>query len=81
MICALKKVVNYIYHRSNAVSYIDHVFFPIHILDSVRRCEILQDESDNVSDHLPLSTVVNVPIPKTEESSKLPDENPLPCPK
>ena len=24
---------------------------------------------------------MNVPIPKTEESSKLQDENPLPCPK
>ena len=35
------------------------------MLESVRRCKILHDESDNVSDHLPLSTVVNVPIPKT----------------
>ena len=50
--------VNFTYQRSNARSYIDHVFAPEYIMNSIEACTIIEEDANNISDHLPLSTVI-----------------------
>ena len=50
--------VNFTYQRSNARSYIDHVFAPEYIMNSIEACTIIEEDANNINDHLPLSTVI-----------------------
>ena len=50
--------VNFTYQGSNARSYIDHVFAPEYIMNSIEACTIIEEDANNISDHLPLSTVI-----------------------
>ena len=52
--------LNYTYYKAGTTSYIDHILVPLHA-ENVRKCSILDDLSDNTSDHLALSLAICVP--------------------
>ena len=54
------QAVDYTYHRGTAMSYIDHVVCPCYFVDYLTKCEILHDEPDKLSDHLALSTTLEL---------------------
>ena len=70
---------DYTYYKGSSRSYIDHVFVPGHMVDNVTKCQIIShEEGDNPSDHLPLSTALDVaftcrPIVDDVNISSVPD--------
>ena len=63
-----KQEINYTYRKNEAKSYIDHVFIPTYLLNAVTKCQIVLECADNISDHLPLSTWINVTLKTTHNS-------------
>ena len=69
----------YTFKRGKLQSYIDHVCINEYLCDMILDCKIISQHEDNLSDHLPLSTMlalsVSIPIdqscPKKYESSKI----------
>ena len=43
-------------------SCIDHVLIPEYMSDMIINCEIIHDECDNLSDHLPVYIKMAIPI-------------------
>ena len=65
--------MDYTYIKGKSRSYIDHIFVPKYM--SVRDSDFQCDSPDNVSDHLPVSVTVYVPIkgdPNTASPSACP---------
>lgn len=54
--------VNYTFHSGALTSYVDHVFISNHAQGSVKKCRIMHDLIDNVSDHFPISTNVTISV-------------------
>ena len=51
----------YTYMSGSAKTYLDHCMVSEGIRPLISRCEVLQDDVENVSDHLPLIVEINVP--------------------
>ena len=49
------------YYKTGAQSYIDHVFAPNYVYQSIHRCQILYDKCENTSDHFALSCTLELP--------------------
>ena len=63
--------VNYTFKRGTSSSYIDHVFIQWHNLHIIKRCDILHDNSDNVSDHFPISFTLDLPLSSQTQEGKV----------
>ena len=57
---AFNQDYSYTYFKKDINSYIDHVFLSSYAMKCVVKCVILPHEADNVSDHLPISTEINL---------------------
>ena len=44
----------YFVHTTETFTWIDHIMVNDHDLSNINECTILSEESDNVSDHLPI---------------------------
>ena len=58
-----KQEVNYTFKRNNIVSYIDHVFIPSYMINNLIKCSIIDECADNLSDHLAISTTLEIDVP------------------
>ena len=54
--------VSYTFKRGSVCSYIDHVLIPDYLCEMINNCSILCATSENVSDHLALSTQICIPV-------------------
>ena len=63
-----KQEINYTYRKNEVKTYIDHVFIPTYLLNAVTKCQIVLECADNISDHLPLSTWIDVTLKSTHKS-------------
>ena len=61
--------VNYTYSKNGHTSYIDHVFMSKFASGMVNNCQILSDLANNVSDHFPLKSSINIGIENTKVSA------------
>ena len=52
---------DYTYYKNKIKSYIDHIPVPHYIIERVKKCSILYDEPDNVSDRMALSLIMEIP--------------------
>ena len=59
---------NFTYFKGHNKTYIDHCITTGYTQDLVQYCHILYDNSDNVSDHLPLCLSINIPYCKKNVS-------------
>ena len=60
--------VNYTYSRNGHTSYIDHVFMSKFASGLVKDCQILSNLANNVSDHLPLKSSIDIHIENSKTS-------------
>ena len=59
--------MNYTFCNNAVNSYIDHILVPDYLLDSiVMNCKILTEAIDNLSDHLAVSIMMDIPVYKRQ---------------
>ena len=64
---SFKQKVNYTFCNNAVNSYIDHILVPDYLLDSiVMNCKILTEDIDNLSDHLAVSIMMDIPVYKRQ---------------
>ena len=56
--------VSYTYKHGNKCSYIDHILITNYMCEDVIKCDILDHDMDNVSDHLAVSLSLAVSVPQ-----------------
>ena len=67
--------VNYTFQRGRSKSYIDYILVPQYLVNSVKKCVILDDACENVSDHLALAMTITISLEETSQSNGLSEKS------
>ena len=59
------QAINYTYAKGNINSYTDHVFTPVYMLPMVKKCVVIHDAFDNLSDHKAFQCELDIPVPES----------------
>ena len=62
---------SYFCHKSNAYTWIYHIIGSAYDIDAVQSCNIIPEESDNLSDHLPLRVSLKLRLSQKPSDSNI----------